>query len=257
MNPGDTSENDPRVGFRPTSQGKSPYQFSPEEMRVMRECNRESFYQRCIPLSTALGIATYFGINAGYVSASARFGAAPKVTIAVIFGYFIGKFSYQQKCAEKLMQLPNSEIGEMLRQRRRGNFKEGVEPGLGPSLSMAPFGGFGSAEQYSDIEPDRNPNHDIDTNRPHNDGLDDSLRPNVDTPSVYEEEMPPVQKHTTSYEELRKKNREEFAGKRLSSYKDVPTDSSSAVKTDPITIFDAPPPSSRKAGTNKYGDSMD
>lgn len=60
----------------------------------------------------------------GYIRGNIRYGAAPKVTMAVIIGYFLGKFSYQQKCAEKLMQLPNSQIGEMLRQRRKGNFTE-------------------------------------------------------------------------------------------------------------------------------------
>lgn len=60
----------------------------------------------------------------GYLRASPRFGATPKVIVAVVLGYFVGKFSYQTKCAEKLMQLPNSKIGEMLRQRRKGVFKE-------------------------------------------------------------------------------------------------------------------------------------
>jgi len=34
------------------------------------------------------------------------------------FGYLIGKYSYQTICAEKLMQLPNSELGRVLRERR-------------------------------------------------------------------------------------------------------------------------------------------
>jgi hypothetical protein len=33
-------------------------------------------------------------------------------------GYVIGKYSYQNKCAERLMQIPNSEIGRVLRERR-------------------------------------------------------------------------------------------------------------------------------------------
>lgn len=53
-----------------------------------------------------------------------NFGPTPKVIVSVIIGYFIGKISYQTKCAEKLMQLPNSRVGEILRQRRRGNMAE-------------------------------------------------------------------------------------------------------------------------------------
>jgi len=167
----------PRQG--PRQQG---YQFSPEELRVLRECNRDSFYQRCVPFGTLGGVATYLAIKSGYLRPNAAYGAAPKVVVAVIVGYFFGKFSYQKKCAERLMQLPNSQIGEMLRQRRKGNFKETLEPGLGPAMSLAPFGDVGKVEMYSDLQPG---NVDSDTSRPEFDGLDDSHRPYVDNP-IYE-----------------------------------------------------------------------
>ena len=41
------------------------YRFSNEEMRVLRQCNRDSFYQRCLPLATILGVGTYFGVQSG------------------------------------------------------------------------------------------------------------------------------------------------------------------------------------------------
>jgi hypothetical protein len=41
------------------------YRFSNEEMRVLRQCNRDSFYQRCLPLATMLGVGTYFGVKSG------------------------------------------------------------------------------------------------------------------------------------------------------------------------------------------------
>lgn len=48
-----------------------------------------------------------------------KYGAVPKVVVSVIVGYFLGKFSYQNKCAEKIMQLPNSRLGQILRQRKQ------------------------------------------------------------------------------------------------------------------------------------------
>lgn len=36
---------------------------------------------------------------------------------------------------------------------------------------------------------------------------------------LHEEEMPPEQKHITTYEELRKKNREEYEQKRVPGYR--------------------------------------
>jgi hypothetical protein len=162
-----------------------------------------------------------------------------------VVGYFLGKFSYQTKCAEKLMQLPNSQIGEILRRRRQGNFQESLEPGFGPGMSLGPFSGISSADTYTDLGPGNS--MDLDTTRPQFEGLDDNHRPSVDNP-IYEEEMPPVQKHVTTYDELRKKNREEYQQKRTANYKEPP-------KSTP------PPPSSSSSSSassegarNKYGD---
>jgi hypothetical protein len=38
--------------------------------------------------------------------------------IAATVGYFIGKFSYQHKCVEKIMALPNSPLADMLKKQR-------------------------------------------------------------------------------------------------------------------------------------------
>ena len=63
-------------------------------------------------------------IVTGYLKSNPRWGASVKVTIAAILGFFLGKMSYQSKCAEMIMALPTSPLGEMLRQRKRGGFQE-------------------------------------------------------------------------------------------------------------------------------------
>jgi hypothetical protein len=55
----------------------------------------------------------------GFLKSSLKWGPAPKVGLAVIFGYFAGKVSYQQKCAEKLMKLPNSPLADALRKKKQ------------------------------------------------------------------------------------------------------------------------------------------
>jgi hypothetical protein len=61
----------------------------------------------------------------GFLQPNNKFGVVPKVVAAVLGGYVIGKISYQSKCAEKLMALPDSKLGQMLRQkRRRGGLQE-------------------------------------------------------------------------------------------------------------------------------------
>ncbi|KAJ8926969.1 hypothetical protein NQ314_020626, partial [Rhamnusium bicolor] len=182
INPSDGEgiERDPRRPF-PGANARSnqQYKFTPDELRVIKECNKESFYQRCVPLAAILGGSTYYAVKTGYLRPSPRFGATPKVVAAVAVGYFLGKFSYQSKCAEKLMQLPNSQIGEMLRQRRRGNLTESLDSGFGPGMSLAPFGGISSSDTYSDLNP--NNSLDLDTNRPETPGLDEYQKPSIDS----------------------------------------------------------------------------
>ncbi|RZC33375.1 OCIA domain-containing protein 1 [Asbolus verrucosus] len=188
----------------------------------------------------------FFYILWSFLRANPRFGAVPKVTVSVVVGYFLGKFSYQSKCAEKLMQLPNSQIGEILRRRRQGTFQESLEPGFGPGMSLGPFGGISSADTYTDLGPSNN--FDLDTTRPQYDGLDDSQRPSIDNP-IYEEEMPPVQKHVTTYDELRKQNREEYQQRRTGTYRET---SKPTLSPPPSSV---PPPTNLSEGPkNKYGD---
>ncbi|XP_049307382.1 uncharacterized protein LOC105225804 isoform X2 [Bactrocera dorsalis] len=43
------------------------YQFSADEIRVLRECNSESFFQRSLPLGTALGVGAYLAVKNGFL----------------------------------------------------------------------------------------------------------------------------------------------------------------------------------------------
>lgn len=86
-------------------------------------------------------------------------------------------------------------------------------------------------------------------------GLDDSFRPSMDSFSVSEQPLPPPTQNTTSYDDLRRKNREEFEHKRMEAYKRT-----DGFKTNP-TPTPAPYPSAPTsqgsripANKNAYGD---
>ncbi|KAF4530209.1 hypothetical protein B566_EDAN018311 [Ephemera danica] len=117
-------------------------------MRVLKECNRESFYQRSLPLGTLLGLGTFYAVKSGYFRTSARWGATPKVIVAAVTGYFFGKLSYQKTCAEKMMALPNSPLGETLRRRRQqaggmaSSFSETARWGATPKVIVAAVTGY-------------------------------------------------------------------------------------------------------------------
>lgn len=240
------------------------YHFSSDELRVLKECNTESFFQRSLPIGTAFGVAAYFSVKSGYFRPNARFGAGPKVALSVIFGYFIGKFSYQQKCAEKIMQLPNSRLAEVLKAKKRGTFYETFTPdqGFGASLGMAPFANQpSSTEQYSDefySQLNKSNPLDLDTDRPLMSELDGENRGDVDAETKYQDNLPitPPQNPVT-FEELRKQNREEYQkkntgiyGQSLSVY-DEPTP---PISRAPPLRRDDPPPQTPTGPKNKYGD---
>lgn len=102
--------------------------------------------------------------------------------LGVIVGYFAGKFSYQQKCAEKIMRLPNSRLGEILRQRQRGGGAASMlpmpnDPTLG--VTMSPF----ATPEFNEEKDQYNRSSalNLDLDRPVNQGLDDIYRPNLDS----------------------------------------------------------------------------
>lgn len=232
------------------------YQFSSEELRVLKECNSESFFKRSLPMGTAFGVSVYMAVKNGMLKGNPKYGAIPKVIAAVTVGYFMGKFSYQQPCAEKIMRLPNSRLAEILRAKKKGGFIENITPdqGFGAALSLAPFST--PSDQYSDVK-DRSTSLNLDTERPSHSGLDDTYRPNLDTPGNNFEEVdlplePP--KHQTTYDELRQRNREEYVKKQQNPlYRPVPPDTPPVTRAAPErTAYDEPMPARKPK--NKYGD---
>lgn len=154
-------------------------------------------------------MATWAAIQRGYLKPSAKFGNGPKILAACLFGYFVGKLSYQQTCAEKIMRLPNSRLAEALRRRKKGEFFESFTPDGG--LSLAPFSS--STDVYTDENLKAKPQNslDLDVDRPANFGLDDTFRPSLDSPDRNFNDNLPLEppKSSVTYEELRKRNREE------------------------------------------------
>ncbi|XP_065367725.1 OCIA domain-containing protein 1 [Calliphora vicina] len=241
------------------------YQFSSEELRVFRECNSESFFQRSLPLGTTFGLAAYLGVKQGLIPANIKYGSVPKVILGVIMGYFVGKFSYQQKCAEKIMALPDSRLGEILRQRKNQGGLAGYKPDQSLTMGMG-LGAFAPNPNDVYTDGDLRPtnkgnalNLDMES-RPSFSGLDDIYRPNLDSPSttLVDADIPlePV-KPGTSYEELRKRNREEYLKKQQNPFsKPLPPDA-------PVVMRQSERPSASSSGndtaaknlqTNKYGD---
>ncbi|XP_055320092.1 OCIA domain-containing protein 1 [Sitodiplosis mosellana] len=187
------------------------YRFSAEELRVIAECERESFYSRSLPFSIGLGTAAFLGVKNGYLKPNMRFGPWPKVIALGFFGYIAGRISYMKKCQEKMMAIPNSRFAEMLRRRKGGsNWDLGPQDaGVATALSLAPF--QSATDSYSDEYGQPN-SLNLDTSRPNYSGLDDLYHPTMEGKNDLNEELAiPTRKNTVTYDELRQKNRDEYA----------------------------------------------
>ncbi|XP_053677518.1 OCIA domain-containing protein 1 [Anopheles nili] len=215
------------------------FQFSPEELQVLRECNRESFFQRSLPLGTAMGFGAWYAVHNKYLKPSVRFGPTPKILVGVTLGYFIGKISYQSKCAEKILQLPNSRLADLMRQRRQGSSgmadKFLPDQGFGASSMLTPFETTAPRERQADESFLSNGSLNLYYDGPQYSGLDDSGRPTIDSTATFEEDLqlPLAPKSSKSYEELRRQNREEYVKRQQQPYR-------------PATILEDSPPVRRE-----------
>ncbi|KAG7316755.1 hypothetical protein KOW79_020296 [Hemibagrus wyckioides] len=101
-----------------------------EMKQIWKECQEESFWYRALPLSLGSMAITGGLIYRGVWKQSKRFGPFPKLALAGIVGYAVGKASYIGTYKEKFQKLGPE-------------FNKGFGPGWGPGFGPAFFGGHG------------------------------------------------------------------------------------------------------------------
>ncbi len=115
----------PQGNFQPGDQqpeGRKPPQahiITPEERRVIQECNTEAFWNRSLPLGLIMGGSVLVGCRTGRITPSEKYGPWPKTILAATIAYFVGKGSYMNTCREKFLQkLPHSPISQSIRREK-------------------------------------------------------------------------------------------------------------------------------------------
>jgi len=92
-----------------------------EERLVIRECIKDAFWYRSLPLGVATSISVYYGVRAGKIRGT-RYGAWPIVLGAGSLAYVVGKLTYifGENCSRKFLeQAPDSDITATLRLKKR------------------------------------------------------------------------------------------------------------------------------------------
>lgn len=103
---------------RPGLQSPADASLTQEDMRLLRECNRESFYRRCLPLIIAGNALTHtwYSRSPEPVSSSKRWAGYTFVTVAM---WITGKLSYRRTCEEQIITSGySSRLVDSIRKRR-------------------------------------------------------------------------------------------------------------------------------------------
>merc|ERR1719447_291070 len=202
----------------------------------MDSCNSESFYYRSLPFSAFLSTLAHFGVRNGYLRPSLNYGSGPKAILAGTIGYFLGKASYVNVCADKfLVEAPDSHIADAVRfnrgiPTRNPNFEEDMKSRAGMSGANNPAMVGGGYQPQSPV---------------YNNPASPTYSPQDQAAS-----------ELSGYEELRRRNREGAA----------PGFSVPGNPYQPVSLSPPPPPPSAEAAPpsklrpiqpqtkNKYGD---
>ncbi|KAK3582848.1 hypothetical protein CHS0354_039997 [Potamilus streckersoni] len=223
-----------------------------DEERVLKQCSKEAFWYRSLPLTAAFVSGTLWATRAGYLKPG---GTRTAITgVGIFFCYIGGKFSYANQCRQKIQTLiPDSNLAEALREKLEDK-------------SSHRNNEFVLEQSPSQFPPHVPTGQDLHRGEIHSGGqalgLDDSLRPTVDNNvmgiSRREEKLKDDRVYTT-YEELRKRNREDFRHRR-SSLSSKPVDHLEDIQQP------AKPPGQKESGffdknvtrkKNEYGDDWD
>ena len=224
--------------------------YTAEEVRMLRECHKESLMYRSLPAATLASLGTLYLIHIGKISP--RFRMA-KFMGSAMTGASLGRYSYTSQGNEKIMSLQNSRLademrkGKSLQQAHQTIYQEFMQNNASnnryrtnhvtnkPSddqISLVDENSmFRINEQeyaHLEVDPDkrelrnrgmRPSSHlEIDVDRTAmtaiaSSGLDDSLRPSLDNEFYNPSSLKldiKSEKTTVTYDELRRQNRIEY-----------------------------------------------
>uniref|UniRef100_A0A5S6QFH3 OCIA domain-containing protein n=1 Tax=Trichuris muris TaxID=70415 RepID=A0A5S6QFH3_TRIMR len=175
-----------------------PARLSFEELAVLRECARESFFYRCVPLAAGSCLVLKYLNNVGMVKAHPIYGLSFKYAAVIGIGYILGKLSYLKECHKKIFtRIPSSNLADAIRKRDAGQFPRidtFMLQGSNDASSLDKAVSNSAAQQSTDDYAFYNPDFTI--GKPIDDGQDSQERKET--------------KARTDYDDLRMANRRDF-----------------------------------------------
>ncbi|XP_075678244.1 OCIA domain-containing protein asrij isoform X2 [Dermatophagoides pteronyssinus] len=179
--------------------------ISPEDIKILRECSRESLVYRCFPITAALCTALMYTARTRQIQP--RFY---HYLGTIFFGYFAGKLSYRSVCEDKLIKSnSNSPFVQSIRKQFDPNMPQAFESSSAqPSTSFGkPYAGnIGSStgiREFDDHDSSFNRSKDSYIHDPFHDQKSSDFSTDIGDDNS-------SSGGNTSYENLRARNRSAF-----------------------------------------------
>ncbi|XP_057335225.1 OCIA domain-containing protein 1 [Microplitis mediator] len=208
-------------------------QLTKEEMAVLTECQHNSVFHRGLPLGVVAAGGFHYMMKTGIMKKNIG-----TLIVSGLSGFLIGTISYRSVCMEKLMALPHSTLKERILAA------QGVQP-----VKVDLQSSDNQSQTWYDIHPINEPYRDapmgssldVEPYQSHHDGYSNT---HIDTESAFALDPPlqPIGRDKyTSYDELRRRNREEYE-----------RSNSSSRPSRPYRPEPPPPPPSSSEFDSKY-----
>ncbi|EDO27662.1 predicted protein [Nematostella vectensis] len=175
-----------------------PLELTDEERAVLRECRVNSLYFRGIPLGTVSVLLTREIIKWGYLPKAKRFAGLYYSGMFAV-GLFAGIGSYRKACMDKIMRLENSNLANQVREFYK---KAGIQEGYGAEQNLSTSDEFGEHKSVSQesLPLTQSPSQEL-----RSDNTESAW------PLAHPDDLKATGKTYTSYEDLRKQNRNQWA----------------------------------------------
>ncbi|XP_001639139.2 OCIA domain-containing protein 1 [Nematostella vectensis] len=175
-----------------------PLELTDEERAVLRECRVNSLYFRGIPLGTVSVLLTREIIKWGYLPKAKRFAGLYYSGMFAV-GLFAGIGSYRKACMDKIMRLENSNLANQVREFYK---KAGIQEGYGAEQNLSTSDEFGEHKSVfqESLPLTQSPSQEL-----RSDNTESAW------PLAHPDDLKATGKTYTSYEDLRKQNRNQWA----------------------------------------------
>ncbi|XP_011315345.1 OCIA domain-containing protein 1 [Fopius arisanus] len=173
-------------------------QLTPQELKILKECQHNAVYHRGLPLGAVTGGSLYYFMKTGKIPRYPLlwFGSS-------IMGFLVGTMSYRSICMEKLLALPESTLKERILQA------QGKQPRVKVEVPLQDSSSWFDSMLPTDSGP-MTSSLDFDTHQ--SNGFEDAPRGqnDLDTHYALDPPLPPATSAFITFDDLRRENREQY-----------------------------------------------